>query len=99
MEKRKNIIIMMQVIFLLSKKTSIESSPDGGPVENTVEYGDYKNVNGFLIPHSQNMSIGQMSFSGTISSFEFNSELDFRNSRKNNCLKKPSFFFNTSIAV
>ena len=68
--------------FLLSKKTSIESSPDGGPVENTVEYGDYKNVNGFLIPHSQNMSIGQMSFSGTISSFEFNSELDFSEFKK-----------------
>lgn len=68
--------------FLLSKKTSIESSPDGGPVENTVEYGDYKNVNGFLIPHSQNMSIGKMSFSGTISSFEFNSELDFSEFKK-----------------
>ena len=68
--------------FLLSKKTSIESSPDGGTVENTVEYGDYKNVNGFLIPHSQNMSIGQMSFSGTISSFEFNSELDFSEFKK-----------------
>ena len=30
------------------------------------------------------MSIGQMSFSGTISSFEFNSELDLKEFKKNN---------------
>ena len=73
---------MMPVIFYFQRKRALKVHLMVVPVENTVEYGDYKNVNGFLIPHSQNMSIGQMSFSGTISSFEFNSELDFSEFKK-----------------
>ncbi len=68
--------------FLLTKKSSIEKSPEGEAVENTVEYGDYQNSGGFLIPRSQNISFGKMALSGNVAEFEMNVALDFSEFKK-----------------
>lgn len=68
--------------FLQTKKTIIEKSPEGETTENSVEYGDYKEANGFLFPHSQNMSFGKMTFTGTVISNELNVDIDFSEFKK-----------------
>jgi hypothetical protein len=64
--------------FLLSNTLSIVTAPEGGePTENSVEYSDYKEVDGILFPQTQIMSFGNVTFSGTVKSNQINSDLDF----------------------
>ena len=64
--------------FLLSSTLNIATTPEGGePTENSVEYSDYKEVDGVLFPQTQIMSFGQVTFSGTVVSNEMNIDLDF----------------------
>ncbi len=64
--------------FLLSSTLSIATTPEGGePTENSVEYSDYKEVNGILFPQTQIMSFGNVTFSGTVKSNEINVDIDF----------------------
>jgi hypothetical protein len=64
--------------FLLSSTLSIATTPEGGePTENSVEYSDYKEVNGILFPQTQIMSFGNVTFSGSVKSNEINVDIDF----------------------
>jgi len=64
--------------FLLANTLSIVTAPEGGePAENSVEYSDYKEVNGILFPQTQIMSFGNVTFSGTVKSNQINSDIDF----------------------
>ncbi|MDA9020473.1 insulinase family protein [bacterium] len=64
--------------FLLTNTLSIVTAPEGGePTENSVEYSDYKEVDGILFPQTQIMSFGNVTFSGAVKSNQMNSDIDF----------------------
>jgi predicted Zn-dependent peptidase len=46
-------------------------------IESTSTYADYKEVNGILFPHVVNTSMGEMAFSGKVTSIEINGKIDF----------------------
>jgi len=68
--------------FLQTKKTTIEKSTEGETTENSVEYADYKEIDGLLFPHAQNMSFGKMTFTGELTSIELNADIDFSEFKK-----------------
>lgn len=51
-------------------------SKEGESMEITVDYSDYKDVNGFLFPHKLSQNLGQLSFEGTVDSIVFNGDYD-----------------------
>ncbi len=60
----------------LKLKTVSIIKRDGETVESTVQFDDYKDVNGFLFPHKMIQSAGEMTLSGTVKTIEFNGEYD-----------------------
>jgi hypothetical protein len=46
-------------------------------IESTSTYTDYKEVNGILFPHVVNTSMGEMAFSGKVTSIVINGKIDF----------------------
>ena len=44
--------------------------------ESTVNYGDYKEVNGFLFPHSNTTSFGPQTFNSKVKEIIFNQKFD-----------------------
>ncbi len=61
--------------FLKFKNTSINEQ-GGESVEVTSEYGDYKEVNGILFPHTTKLSIGELNLDGTVKKIEINGKVD-----------------------
>lgn len=61
--------------FLKSKTTVIQKQGEE-TVEQTVSLGDYKDVNGFLFPHSMNLMMGEMGLTGTVTKIEVNGSVD-----------------------
>jgi hypothetical protein len=45
-------------------------------IESTSTYGDFKEVNGVLFPHVVNTSMGEMAFSGKVTSIVINGKID-----------------------
>lgn len=60
----------------LKFKTVAIVTQEGETMETTVQYDDYKEVNGILFAHKLTQSMGQMSFSGTVKSIVVNGEYD-----------------------
>jgi predicted Zn-dependent peptidase len=44
--------------------------------ETSTSYGDFKNVDGFIFPHSSNLLVSGMSLSGTVTNLELNGKVD-----------------------
>jgi zinc protease len=63
--------------FLKSKTISIRKAEDQ-TIETTLTYDDYKEVNGILFPHTMSMNVGQMNFSGKITSITVNGKADLK---------------------
>lgn len=57
------------------KSISTSEGPQG-PVQQTVEYGDYKEVEGVKFPYSVNMTTGGMAMNTTITSVEVNKPIE-----------------------
>ena len=60
----------------LKVKTLSISQKDGQTMESTITYGDYKDVNGILLPHATSISQGEMTVSGTVKSIVVNGKVD-----------------------
>jgi zinc protease len=58
-------------------KTYTISENEGEAVETVVTYGDYKDVNGIKFAHSKNISMGEMGFTGKVTSIEINGKIDY----------------------
>lgn len=61
---------------LMKMKTTIIRTEGTETQEQTVTYGDYKDVDGLLFAHSMNLMIGEMGLSGTITKLEVNGSID-----------------------
>lgn len=60
--------------FMKVKTLSIKER-DGETSETTITYSDYKAVNGILFPHIKNLSVGEMTLTGTVTSMEVNAKI------------------------
>lgn len=61
--------------FYKFKTVSIKKE-EGETVEITLEYSDFKEVNGFIFAHKFVQNLGQMSFDGTVQSITVNGEVN-----------------------
>jgi hypothetical protein len=61
--------------FMKIKTISIQKQ-DEETVETTVTYGDYKEVNGLLFPHTMSLAVGEVSFAGKSVSITVNGKVD-----------------------
>ncbi len=57
------------------KSTSIQKAEDD-VVEVTRTFGDYKEVNGILFPHSSSLMLGEMGLEGKLTTIEINSKIE-----------------------
>jgi len=63
--------------FLKSKTISIRKEEDQS-IETTLTYSDYKEINGILFPHAMSLNVGQMNFSGKVTSITVNGKADLK---------------------
>jgi zinc protease len=61
--------------FMKVKSISIQKNGEE-TVETTATYGDFKEVNGLLFPHTMTLSVGEVSFSGKTTSITVNGKTD-----------------------
>ena len=61
--------------FMKMKSISIQKNGEE-TVETTATYGDFKEVNGLLFPHSMTLSVGEASFTGKTTSITVNGKAD-----------------------
>lgn len=61
--------------FMKVKSISIQKNGEE-TVETTATYGDFKEVNGMLFPHSMTLSVGEASFTGKTTSITVNGKID-----------------------
>ncbi len=61
--------------FMKVKSISIQKNGEE-TVETTATYGDFKEVNGMLFPHSMTLSVGEASFTGKTTSITINGKID-----------------------
>jgi hypothetical protein len=61
--------------FMKVKSISIQKNGEE-TVETTATYGDFKEVNGMLFPHSMTLSVGEASFTGKTTSITVNGKTD-----------------------
>lgn len=61
--------------FMKVKSISIQKNGEE-TVETTATYGDFKEVNGILFPHSMTLSVGEASFTGKTTSITVNGKTD-----------------------
>lgn len=60
----------------LKFKTITIMKKDGETMESTIQYDDYKDVNGFKFPYKLVQSLGEMTLSGAVKSIEMNGAYD-----------------------
>ena len=59
------------------KVKSLSINKDGEEVtESTSLFSEYKDVNGLLFPHTVTISMGEMAFSGVVTSIVVNGKID-----------------------
>jgi hypothetical protein len=57
-------------------KTISIMKKDGETMESTIQFDNYKPINGFMFPHNLVQSFGEMSLSGEVKSIDFNKEYE-----------------------
>ena len=62
--------------FLKTKTYSTSKSDDGDVNEATIEYSDFKDVSGILMPYTMSQQFGQMALSSEVKSIEINKTID-----------------------
>ena len=62
--------------FLKTKTYSTSKSEDGEVNEATVEYSDFKDASGILMPYKMSQQFGQMALSSEVQSIEINKSID-----------------------
>ncbi|TNF50085.1 MAG: insulinase family protein [Bacteroidetes bacterium] len=61
----------------MKMKTYSISENDGETVETVVTYSNYKDVNGIKFAHAKNISMGEVGFTGKVTSIEVNGKVDY----------------------